>query len=136
MTGKWKIKTLATYVPEEGFKKLTLDEVFALPDTPEKEELLKLTSTVMEIDETTLKLLAAIPADQLEAAKAAGAPVNEDGCILIQETSVKVENGDFYYDGRTVGTVMGEDIDPWQKIVLDENGDFEFNPMMTFEKIK
>lgn len=136
MLGKWKIKTLATYVPGEGFKNLTLDEVAALPDGPEKEELLKLSVTVMELSETSLKLLAAIPAEQLEAAKAAGAPVSDDGCILIQETDVKVENGEFYYDGRTVGTVMGEDIDPWQKIVLDENGDFEFNPMMTFEKIK
>lgn len=135
MTGKWKIKALATFVPEEGLKKISLDEVNALPDGPEKEELLSIAKAVLDISETKMSTLMAIPADQLEAAKASGAPVTDDGYIVMEECEVKVENGVFFYKNSTQGSIMGEEIDPWQKIELNADGDFELNPMMTFTKL-
>ena len=37
LTGKWKIKSLATFDPEVGFKKLTVDEILAMPEGEDKE---------------------------------------------------------------------------------------------------
>ena len=94
LLGKWKMKYLATFDPEAcEMKRLTVDEVLAMPDGEEKEELMEMAHAVMEITETSLKILIPIPADQVEEAKAAGAPVTEDGFVITQQSAVKVEDG-------------------------------------------
>lgn len=135
LTGKWKIKSLATFDPEVGFKKLTVDEILAMPEGEDKEEFMKMVNVMVNITDTKLSMLAPIPADQLEEAKAAGVVVTDDGFGVMEEYDLKVENGAYYYKTSVTGEVMGEEIDPWQKIELNADGDFELNPMMTFTKI-
>lgn len=134
LTGKWKIKSLATFDPEVGFKKLTIDEVFAMPEGEDKEELVKMVNVMVNITDTKLSMLAPIPADLLEEAKAEGVPVTDDGFGIMEEYDVKVEDGVYYYKTNTTGEVMGEEIDPWQELTLDEEGGLSLNPMMTFER--
>lgn len=135
LTGKWKIKSLATFDPEVGFKKLTVDEILAMPEGEDKEEFMKMVNVMVNITDTKLSMLAPIPADQLEEAKAAGVVVTDDGFGVMEEYDLKVENGAYYYKTSVTGEVMGEEIDPWQKIELNADGDFELNPMMTFTKL-
>ena len=135
MLGKWMIKYLATFDPDCGFKKLSVDDVALMPDGDEKDEFLKLSQTVMEIGETSLSILVPIPEDQIEEAKAEGAPVTDDGFVIAQQSAVKVENGVYYFDSEMQGEIMGEEIDSWQPLTPNEAGELEINPMMTFEKI-
>ena len=133
-TGKWKIKSLATFDPEVGFKKLTVDEILAMPEGEDKEEFMKMVNVMVNITDTKLSMLAPIPADQLEEAKAAGVVVTDDGFGVMEEYDLKVENGAYYYKTSVTGEVMGEEIDPWQELKLDEEGGLSLNPMMTFER--
>ncbi len=136
MLGKWKMKYLATFDPEAcEMKRLTVDEVLAMPDGEEKEELMEMAHAVMEITETSLRILIPIPADQVEEAKAAGAPVTEDGFVITQQSAVKVEDGVYYYDAEMRGEIMGQEIDSWMPLACDEAGDLSLNPMMTFGKM-
>lgn len=133
MIGKWKIKSISTFDPEVGLKALTLDEIKALPEGEEKDELMEMANVIFSISETEMVIATPISADQIEAAKAEGAEVTDDGCVVVQRSAVKVEDGVFYYDSETEGTIMGEKIDSWQKLELDENGDLVLNPLMVFE---
>lgn len=135
MTGKWKIKTISTFDPEVGLKTLTLDEVLAMPEGEEKAELMQMANVVFIITEDKFTVTTPIPADQIEEAKASGMTVTDDGLGIMEEYQVKVEDGIYYYLTNTTGEIMGESIDPWQKMELDENGNFVFNPLMLFEKI-
>ncbi len=136
MIGKWKIKHVAKFDPECGFKKLTMDDILALPDEEEREELLDMCNVVLEITETSFRILQPIPAEEIEEAKAEGIEVTDDGFVVAQNSQVKVENGVYYYNSADEGEIMDEEIDGWEELRCNEDGDLELNPMMTFERIK
>ena len=133
--GKWKIYTVTTFDPEVGPKPLTYDEIMALPEDDPNAEMKEFAAAILEITEEALKVWLPIPEEQRAEAAEEGVFVNDDGYACIQEQPVKVENGEYFYDSGEEGEIMGEQIDPWKKIELDENGRFAFNPLMVYEKI-
>lgn len=136
MNGKWKMKYLATFdIEEGGFKKLPVADVFAMPEGDEKDELMEMANAVLEITDTSLKIMVPIDPNEIEEAKAAGAPVTDDGFVIAQQSVVKIEDGVYYFDSEMQGEINGEEIDSWQPLACNDDGELELNPMMTFERM-
>ena len=51
-----------------------------------------------------------------------GAVIDEDGFAPIEQTTWKEENGKFFYDTKVEGEVLGETVNPFAEIPVDENG--------------
>lgn len=106
--GKWIVKK-AMYPGEEGMLHLTKEEMIA---HGVDEDDLEMFGSVIEFKaDGTVETKVQIPADQIEAAKAEGAPVDADGCIVVDSTTWKEEGGAYLYD-------LGGDFAP-----LDETED-------------
>lgn len=48
--------------------------------------------------------------------------IDEDGFAAIEQTTWKEKDGKFYYDTKVNGEVLGETVDPFTEIPVDENG--------------
>ena len=117
--GKWKVKELlfptpngmVTYTPEN------------LPDGAHADEIIMMLMSRTEFTEDGLmNTLMRVPEDKLELAKSQGAVIDEDGFAPIEQTTWKEENGKFFYDTKVEGEVLGETVDPFAEIPVDENG--------------
>lgn len=69
-----------------------------------------------------MKTLMRVPEDKIELAKSQGAVIDEDGFAAIEQTTWKEKDGKFYYDTKVKGEVLGETVDPFAEIPVDENG--------------
>ena len=117
--GKWKVKELlfptpngmVTYTPEN------------LPDGAHADEIIMMLTNRIEFTEDGLmNTLMRVPEDKLELAKSQGAVIDEDGFAPIEQTTWKEENGKFFYDTKVEGEVLGETVNPFAEIPVDENG--------------
>jgi hypothetical protein len=106
--GKWIVKK-TMYPTEEGVKHLTKEELVALG--ADMDDLRMFDSVIVVKDDGTIETLVQVPADQIEEAKAQGAPVDENGCILVETSTWKEENGAYLYEisGETVPFKLTED---------------------------
>ena len=94
LIGKWKVKK-TMYPTQDGIKHLTKEELIDLGVYDEDD--FKMFDSVVEFkSDGTVATMIQIPAEQLEEAKAEGAPVDENGFICI-ETSEWKEDGKAYY---------------------------------------
>ena len=92
--GKWIVKK-TMFPTEEGVKHLTKDELIALGI---EEDLEMFDSVILVKEDGIVETLVQIPADQIEAARAEGAPVDESGCICVGSAAWKEENGQIFYE--------------------------------------
>ena len=69
-----------------------------------------------------MNTLMRVPEDKIELAKSQGAVIDEDGFAAIEQTTWKEKDGKFYYDTKVKGEVLGETVDPFAEIPVDENG--------------
>lgn len=106
--GKWAVKK-SMYPTEEGIKHLTKEELIAAG--ADSDDLSMFDSVIVIKDDGTMDTLVQVPADQIEEAKAQGAPVDENGCILVETSTWKEENGAYFYEisGETVPFELTED---------------------------
>ena len=93
---------------EDGIKHLTREELNALGV---EEDLEMFDSVILVKDGGIMEMLMQIPADQVEAAKAEGAPVDENGYICVDSVTWKEEGGEFLYEenGEFVPAQLTED---------------------------
>jgi hypothetical protein len=119
--GKWTVKDIMMF-GREGMKYVPVEKIRG---SIEGEEYAELINAVVIISADGIKLYSPISEDQIEEAKAAGAPLTEHG-ILAQSSEVKEENGEYYYDSRTEGEVGGEEISRFVKLELDADGFLPF----------
>ena len=117
--GKWKVKELlfptpngmVTYTPEN------------LPDGAHADEIIMMLMSRTEFTEDGfMNTLMRVPEDKIELAKSQGAVIDEDGFAAIEQTTWKEKDGKFYYDTKVNGEVLGETVDPFTEIPVDENG--------------
>ena len=117
--GKWKVKELlfptpngmVTYTPEN------------LPDGAHADEIIMMLMSRTEFTEDGfMNTLMRVPDDKIELAKSQGAVIDEDGFAAIEQTTWKEKDGKFYYDTKVNGEVLGETVDPFTEIPVDENG--------------
>lgn len=120
--GKWIVKK-TMFPTEDGIKHLTKDELIALGI---EEDLEMFDSIILVKEDGIVETLVQIPANQVEAAKAEGAPVDENGCICVGSAAWKEEGGEVLYEEN------GEFV-PFE---LTDDGYLKFaSGMMLLEKI-
>ena len=115
--GKWTAKAIMTF-GEDGPCYLPIEEIRG---TELEEDYSDFMNMVVVISPESMDTYAQIPEDQIEEAKAEGVPVTEYG-VLVQSNAVKEENGEYFYAMGDEGMVMGEEISPFEKLELDEEG--------------
>ncbi|MBE6913084.1 MAG: hypothetical protein E7473_11235 [Ruminococcaceae bacterium] len=128
--GKWIIKEVMTF-GQNGAEFKSIDEIKGSPMEEMYEEML---NTMLVISPESVDTYVPIAEEDIEAAKAEGATVTEHG-ILVQSAVVKEENGEYFYDTRTTGEIDGEEISPFEKLEIGEDGLLTFGGgMMKFGK--
>ena len=106
--GKWKVKELLFPTPN-GMASYTPEN---LPVGDHADEIIMLLMSITQFTEDGLmKTLMRVPEDK-----------NEDGFAAIEQTTWKEKDGKFYYDTKVKGEVLGETVDPFAEIPVDENG--------------
>ena len=86
------------------------------------EIIMMLTNRIEFTEDGMMNTLMRVPEDKLELAKSQGAVIDKDGFAPIEQTTWKEENGKFFYDTKVEGEVLGETVDPFAEIPVDENG--------------
>lgn len=106
--GKWIVKK-TMHFGEDGVKHLTKEELIAVEGDDADLEMFN--SIVNIKEDGVIETLVQVPADQVEEAKAQGAPVDENGCICVDKMAWKEENGEILYEenGEFVPFVLTED---------------------------
>ena len=95
IVGKWTVKK-TMYPTSDGVKHLTKDELIAL--NVDMEDLQMFDSVINFKDDGTAITLVKIPDEQIEAAKAEGAEIDDDGCVIVESAEWKEENGEYMLD--------------------------------------
>ena len=117
--GKWKVKELlfptrngmVSYPPEN------------LPEGDNADEITMMLMSRTEFTEDGfMNTLMRVPEDKIDLAKSQGAEIDEDGYAAIESTTWKEKDGKVYYDTKVEGEVLGETVDPFAEIPVDENG--------------
>ena len=117
--GKWKVKELSFPTPK-GIVTYTPDN---LPEGDNVDEIAMMLMSRYEFTEDGLmNTLLLVPEDKIELAKSQGAEIDEDGYAAIESTTWKEKDGKVYYDTKVEGEVLGETVDPFAEIPVDENG--------------
>jgi len=133
MYGKWVVKEVAVYDPENGFVMKPVEEILA-SDDPMLEDYKQMANSLLVLSEDgTANTYVVIPDEMIEEAKAEGATVTEYG-VLVESKELKVENGEFYFNTGDSGEVLGEAVDPFVKLELDGEGCLMLNPMVKYKK--
>ena len=114
--GKWIAATMLNFT-EEGMKQTPIEEL-DLADT----DMAQLASSFLIISDDKIETCIQLPAEVVEEARAEGAPVSDDGIMVVQTQPIKIKDGIAYYNDGTTGEIMGEEIDGWNQLKLDENG--------------
>ena len=133
--GMWKIKKLG--MMNENFEIVfkSADEILAIEDEEAKAEYVQMLGTVIIFKEdNTMDMGVKLPEEMIAAAKADGAPVNDDGIIVMETNAWKEEDGKLFYDSGSEIEIMGEKQSSFIEIKIEEDGCLNMNGMMLFEK--
>lgn len=123
IVGKWKVKELRLPTPD-GVKVFTPD---TLPDGEDFEEFARLAACLTEFaSDGVVYTLMNVPEEYMEAARSEGVEFR-DGMGIIETTSWKEQDGKFFYDTKVEGEALGNQVDPFAEIKVDENGCLLYN---------
>ena len=119
LIGKWKVKELL-FPTGNGMVSYTPEN---LPEGDNADEIIMMLMSRVEFtEEGFMNTLMRVPEDKIELAKSQGAVIDADGFAPIEQTTWKEKDGKFYYDTKVEGEVLGEAVDPFAEIPVDENG--------------
>ena len=113
--GKWKVKQVLRFSPENGLEWKTLEELEA--QGVDEDDLSMYRNSVMIFHENgTAETLMTLPADctqeQIEEVIAEGKEIR-DGMMVLDCKEWKTEDGKTLFNGGTGGEVLGEEVSPW-----------------------
>lgn len=117
--GIWKVKEVHVPTPDG-------EKVFT-PDNPPEDDLFSEFVEMMKYrtefaEDGVLNTLMFVPEEMKEEAAKHGVVVRDDGYAVIESTEWKEENGKLYYDTKIEGEVLGEKVDSFSEIPVDEDG--------------
>ncbi|MCI6841708.1 MAG: hypothetical protein MR889_06245 [Clostridiales bacterium] len=117
--GKWKVKELL-FPTRNGMVSYTQEN---LPEGDNADEITMMLMSRTEFTEDGfMNTLMRVPEDKIDLVKSQGAEIDEDGYAAIESTTWKEKDGKVYYDTKVEGEVLGETVDPFAEIPVDENG--------------
>ncbi|MGN1130593.1 MAG: hypothetical protein ACI4Q8_04515 [Ruminococcus sp.] len=116
--GKWKVKKIGIMQPDFSIKMLTPSELQTLEDA---EEYIKMASVIIEfLPDGTMNTLLPVP-KELESQLIAEGKKIVDGFGIMDTTTWKEENGEYFYDSKIEGEIFGEQVSPFTKLEIEED---------------
>ncbi len=116
LKGKWVVATMPTFT-DDGMKQTPVEEI----DTSDS-NMAQMASSFLIVSDERIETCIQLPAEVIAEAKAEGAPVSDDGVLVVQTYPVKTENGTVYYNDGTQGEIMDNVIDGWNELKPNEAG--------------
>lgn len=132
--GKWKVKKIGVFQPDFSIKMLTPQEIEALEDFEDAEEYLNMASAIVEfLPDGTMNTLFPVTKELEEQLIAEGKEI-VDGFGIMDTTTWKEENGEYFYDTKIKGEILGEKVSSLEKLVFE--GDCILVSQMLLEKLE
>ncbi|MGN1126259.1 MAG: hypothetical protein ACI4RI_02355 [Ruminococcus sp.] len=129
--GKWKVKKIGVFQPDFSIKMLTPHELETLEDG---DEYLKMAKVIIEfLPDGTMNTLLPVP-KELEGQLIAEGKKIVDGFGIMDTTTWKEENGEYFYDTKIKGEILGEKVSSLEKLVFE--GDCILVSQMLLEKLE
>lgn len=130
--GKWKFKGMN--VPTEDgmvfYNKEDIPEDFA--DVRANAEAFDLEF----LADGTYNMIGKAEGELAEQAEEEGMEIREDGYVVAFSAKWEDRNGDIYYDCGAEGTILDEEVDPFIKLEVNEDGNIWYNyGMCLYERI-
>ncbi len=118
LIGKWKVKQVLRFSPENGMEWKTPEEMEAMGE--DEDEIADYRNSVMIFNENgTAESLMILPADctqeQIDEVIAEGNEIR-DGMIVLDRKEWKAEDGKFLYNTGIKGEIFGEEASPWVEL--------------------
>lgn len=129
--GKWKLKGMN--VPTENgmvlYTRDTIPEEF-------KETYEEAAACELEfLEDGTYNMIQKVEGELAEQAKAEGMEIRDDGYVVALTAKWEDRDGTIYYDTGAEGTILDEEIDPFEPLEINEDGCLLYNyGMCLYEK--
>lgn len=132
--GKWKVKKIGVFQPDFSIKMLTPQEIEAIEDFEDAEEYLNMASAIVEfLPDGRMNTLFPVTKELEEQLIAEGKEI-VDGFGIMDTTTWKEENGEYFYDTKIKGEILGEKVSSFEKLVFE--GDCILVSQMLLEKLE
>ncbi|MGN1203003.1 MAG: hypothetical protein ACI4RF_06875 [Eubacterium sp.] len=116
--GKWKVKKIGILQPDFSLKMYTPQELETLEDA---EEYVKMASVITEfLPDGTMNTLLPVPKELVNQLLEEGKEV-VDGFGIMDSTTWKEENGEYFYDSKIEGEIFGEKVSSFEKLEIEDD---------------
>lgn len=116
--GKWKVKKMGILQPDFSLKMYTPQELETLEDA---EEYVKMASVIMEfLPDGTMNTLFPVPEELVNQLLEEGKEI-VDGFAIMNTTTWKEENGEYFYDTKIEGEIFGEKVSSFEKLGIEDD---------------
>ena len=128
--GTWKIKTAQTF--DAATMKLVeknVEDILADTSISDDDKQMLNAKFIFKDDGfvyTTLPIPEDMPQEEIDEYIASGEAWIVDGMLGIERKEWKEEDGKFRFNSGTKGEVLGEAIDPWMDIAVNDDGSIKF----------
>lgn len=118
ITGKWKVKKIGVLQPDFSLKMYTPQELETLEDG---DEYLKMAKVIIEfLPDGTMNTLLPVPEELVNQCLEDGMKI-VDGVAIIDSTTWKEKNGEYFYDTKIEGEIFGEKVSSFEKLEIEDD---------------
>ena len=119
--GKWKVKKIGVFQPDFSTKMCTPQEIEALEDFEDAEEYLRMASAIVEfLPDGTMNTLFPVT-KELENQLLEESREIVDGFAIMDSTTWKKENEEYFYDTKIKGEILGEKVSSLEKLEIEDD---------------
>lgn len=119
--GKWKVKKIGVFQPDFSMKMLTPQEIEALEDFEDAEEYLEMASVIAEfLPDGTMNTLFPVTKELENQLLEEGKEI-VDGFAIMDTTTWKKENEEYFCDTKINGEILGEKVSSFEKLVIEDD---------------
>ena len=117
LMGKWKIKKVLC-MTENGMELMAAEDI---PETEDYDNYRIMSQAIYDFRPDGIAYMLLTP-EQFAQMDTGEELTLLDGMAIVEQHPWKEENGEFYYHTGEEGEIDGEPIDPYEKLVLDDDG--------------
>ena len=118
IVGKWRVKKIGVLQPDFSLKMFTPQELEEIEDA---EEYLRMASVIMEfLPDGTMNTLLPVPEELVNQLLEEGKEI-VDGFGIMNSTTWKEENGEYFYDTKIEGEIFGEKVSSFEKLEIEDD---------------
>lgn len=117
LIGKWKIKKILC-MTDNGIELIAAEDI---PNTEDYDESRLMCQSIFDFRPDGMAYMLLTP-EQFAQRDTDEEMALLDGMAIVEKHPWKEENGEFYYHTGAEGDIGGEEIDPYEKLELDDDG--------------